>query len=252
MTIWLASRTRCLVDRDPRIGQGGADSGRVRRTRVDHHDLDPGPELRGLLGQPGLHHARSARHQPEQPPGGGSLGVDERGHPRVPTPPAGLLADPAHRPSPRLVDTQHGGLFRAGHFLRPRDQRPVSGMPPTPAPGPPQPPTGSTQRSTEPPVTHRLVTRARGRISGLTCVNEPTGHTAAGRAAAACATTPGCADRRAGRSRTRTRGRSFTLEENTPHPGHPPHAVTSMTTSTSRSRRSTWTTSNSSGRTATT
>ena len=34
-----------VVHRDPRVGQRRADGGGVAGVRVDHHHLDPGPEL---------------------------------------------------------------------------------------------------------------------------------------------------------------------------------------------------------------
>ncbi|WP_269138916.1 MULTISPECIES: hypothetical protein [Rhodococcus] len=120
-----------LVDCDPRVRQGGADPARVRRGRVDHDQVDAGPE-RGCLQREPVDHARpgASRGQPEKVPGQGGVGVDERGHPRVRPCPAGLFEHPAHRPGAGLVDAEHAGGFRLGQPLVGQcDERPVRGRP---------------------------------------------------------------------------------------------------------------------------
>jgi hypothetical protein len=55
-----------LVDRDQRVRQRGPDTRGVRRRRIDHHDLNRGPERWRLLGQPVLGAAvGAARSQPQ-------------------------------------------------------------------------------------------------------------------------------------------------------------------------------------------
>ena len=124
-----------VVHRDHRVGQRGADGGGVAGVRVDHHHLDPGPELGGAGGQPGLH--RGAGPAVDLPQQGLITGdVDEPGLPRIrahPPDPAVVMVpvgQPPRPPEPGLVHAQHprrlglDQLDRAVHDHRALHRRP--------------------------------------------------------------------------------------------------------------------------------
>ena len=89
-----------VVHRDRGVGQRRADRGGVAGVRVDHHHLDPGPELLGAGGQPGLHRGTGAAIDlPQQRLITGD--VDEPGLPRIRAPPPdpAVLAGAVMKPS---------------------------------------------------------------------------------------------------------------------------------------------------------
>ena len=119
-----------------RVGQGGAHGGGVAGVRVDHHHLDPGPELGRAGGQPGLH--RGAGPAVDLPQQGLVTGdVDEPGLPRIRAPPphpAVVVRAPSgsHRGRPNRVSSMPSTVDRLGldqldravHDDRPLHRRP--------------------------------------------------------------------------------------------------------------------------------
>jgi hypothetical protein len=128
-----------VVDRDLRVGQGGAHGSGVAGVWVDHHHLHPGPERRAAGGEPGLH--RGAGPPVDLPQQGLLAGdVDEPGLPRIrasppdPAIPAGAVMSAVGQPpgpaESGLVHPQHRRGLRLEEFDRAvHDDRPLHRRP---------------------------------------------------------------------------------------------------------------------------